>query len=455
MNEMNSKHAIYQGGSMKKTLCTVALATVLVFALAGSAFAVQNSSGQQRLGQATIAPADVGNLRLLPLPAQTNPVVGAGTFTYQNWQPTLLGNADPAAGTTPHGNYTTTTVKCVVCHAVHYAAPGGAPVGQGQAADTLLRMRAQDSCMYCHATAGVAVNGRPVYNGLGPAVIGDGGGTIGHVTNPVGGTACSMCHTGVHGIGQDNSVRWLAGYLLTTMSNSAGYAEAPVAQPSNEPAGTNVTSNILPVTTTDMLSSIIAIDNGAVNQGFGAGEALNGQISEYAGTLDPLYPLRTPDVLREQAVGVFCAQCHDGAYATAAAGAATNVSSSGSFLYSGHRIAAEATTDWNGTIKVSSSVLNGATVAWAAAINCKSCHDATDNDNNPAFPHAWGKYVAGNDATTNGAKMWLTSAATAGTPTDPLVPMDNTAGTQQQLQDGVCLKCHVDPTGGAGVGITY
>lgn len=424
---------------MKKTLFIVALATVLVFALAGSAFAVQNSSGQQRLGQATIAPGNVANL----VPPQTNPVAGAGTLTYQDWDPTLLGNASPAAGSTPHGNYTTTTVKCVVCHAVHYAAPGGAPVGAGQAADTLLRMRASDSCIYCHATAGVAVNGRPVYNGLG-STIGGGGGTIGHVT----GTNCSMCHTSVHGGGQDNSVASLAGYLLTSMTNAAGYALSPVAQPSNDPPGTNVTSPIGPVTTTDMLSSIIAIDNGAVNQGFAAGAALNGTIGDYAGTSNA--------TLREQAVGVFCAQCHDGAYATAAAGAATNVSSSGSKLYSGHRIAAAATTDWNGAVKVSSSALNGATVAWAAATNCRSCHDAVDNNNVSAFPHAWGTYV-GNPA-VDGAKMWLTSAATAGTVTDPLVPMDNSGisgSSKQQLQDGVCLKCHVASGGGAGVGITF
>jgi hypothetical protein len=421
---------------VKKTLSVAALAAVLVFAFAGSAFAVVNASGQARLGAAVVAPANVANL----VAPQTNPVAGAGTLTYQNWNTATLGNANPNAGTTPHGNYTTTTVKCVVCHAVHYAAPGGAPVGQGQAADTLLRMRASDACIYCHATANVAVNGRPVYNGLG-STIGSGGGTVGHET----GTNCSMCHTSVHGVGQDNSVASLAGYLLKTMTVSGGFASGPVAQPSNDPAATNVLSAISPVTTTNMLGAITAIDNGAQNQGFAAGAALNGTVGDYAGT--------NSSTLREQAVGVFCAQCHNGAYATAAAGAATNVSTSASTQFSGHRIAAAATTDWNGATKVSSSALNGATVAWAAAQNCRSCHDAVDNNNVSAFPHAWGKYTG--NAATDGAKMWLTSAATAGQATNPLVPMDNTAGTQQQLQDGVCLKCHVASGGTAGVGITF
>ena len=49
-----------------------------------------------------------------------------------DWSTGLGTNNSASAGNSPHGNFTTTTVKCVVCHAVHYAAPGNAPVASGQ-----------------------------------------------------------------------------------------------------------------------------------------------------------------------------------------------------------------------------------------------------------------------------------------------------------------------------------
>jgi hypothetical protein len=394
---------------VKKTLLVVALATMLVFALAGSAFAAGiNHSGQKRLGKAGAAAVAPGN--------------NAGAGTYDDWG-TGLGygtNGDIAGDNSPHGNYTTTTVKCVVCHAVHYAAPGGAPVGSGQTADTLLRMKAADACIFCHATTGQAVNGRPVYDGLGAGITAPGatGGntTTGHIV----GTNCSYCHTNVHGANADSSVASLNGYLLKLMPQSA------------------VTTMGVP--TANMIEAITAIDHQAVNQGFAAGDALAGTIGDYASD--------DSSVLREQAVGVFCAECHNGAYATGTAGASTNIQGSGTVAYSGHRIAAAATSDWNADGSKSSSMLqSGKTVAWAAATNCKSCHDAKDTFNNDAFPHSWG-----------GTKMWLTSAAEQGAAVETL-PMgggNNAYNTgRPQLSDGVCLKCHVAGGGAEGVGVTF
>jgi len=409
---------------VKRTLFVVALATMLVFAVAGSAFAV-NHSGQQRLG----APVAGGEDAVVP---GSGTVAGAGTYTYEDWQPALYGNAqtDPGladyAGNSPHGNYTTTTVKCVVCHAVHYAAAGGAPVGSSQTADTLLRVRADQACAYCHATAGAAVNGRPVYNGLGGAALTGAltGGAFdtGHYT----GTNCNCCHSNVHGAGADHSVAALDGYLLLALD------------------ATNVQGT--GADTANMLDAITAIDHNAENQGFAAGAALNGTIGDYASVNTDLY--------RQQAVGIFCAECHNGAYATAAAGAATNVRASGTTAYSGHRIAAAATADWNADGSKSSGAFNG-TVAWAEAANCKSCHDSVDIYGNAAFPHAWGQDSVGTDT-----KMWLLSAADAGATKTAL----DTAGTYTatgfedapaQLTDGVCLKCHVASGGTEGVGISY
>ena len=432
---------------MKKTLFVVALATMLVLAVASSAVAVgpgqTGVSGQLRGGAAAIAPALVPTL---PTPATLN-IAGAGTNTYMDWSLTVGlapgngqndANLPDYAGNSPHGNYTTTTVKCVVCHAVHYAAPGAAlgavgnfTVASGnQSADTLLRRRADQACAYCHATAGQAVNGRPVYNGLGGAALTGaltgGAFNTGHYT----GTNCNCCHSSVHGANADHSVAALDGFLLLKLPVSNVQA-----------SGFN---------STDMYDAITAIDLNAQNQGYAAGAAL-------AGT--PLqYKFNNTSTLREQAVGIFCAECHNGAYATAAPGAATNVRGSGTVAFSGHRIAAAATTNWNSTGAVSSGDQSLGTVAWAAANNCKSCHDATDNYNNAAFPHAWGNYNTA-DPTHSGTKMWLMSGADAGA-TETTLPAGAAAGAgydqkRPQLSDGVCLKCHVASGGTQGVGITF
>jgi hypothetical protein len=395
---------------VKKTLFVAVCAAILVLALAGTAMAAGiNHSGQMWLGAQglpSVSATAVSNANIY-YSWMTSPTPGAGS------------NGDISGDNSPHGNYTTTTVKCVVCHAAHYAAPGGAPVGSGQTADTLLRMKASDACVYCHATAGMAVNGRPVYDGLGAGITNPGqtGGntTTGHIT----GTNCSYCHTSVHGAYGDHTVASLDGYLLKLMT-------------ATDVQGTGAT-------TTNMIEAITAIDHNAVNQGFVAGAALNGTIGDYANTNSTL--------LREQAVGVFCAECHNGAYATAAAGASTNVQNAGTFAaYSGHRIAAAATTDWNVDGSKSSAPTTG-TVAWAAATNCKSCHDADDIYGNIAFPHSWG-----------GTKMWLMSGADAGSAKTDL-PYGGGANAyntgRPQLSDGVCLKCHVASGGAEGVGLTF
>jgi hypothetical protein len=413
---------------VKKTLLVAALAAMLLFSVAGSAFAV-NQSNQQRLGAPVPLVMTPGAPPVYVSGGQGTLVNGnmTGTNTYQDWTPGLLGNAQTDgtlpnyAGNSPHGNFTTTTVKCVVCHAVHYAAPGNAPVaGNAQVADTLLRVRADQACVYCHATAGMAVNGRPVYNGLGGAITAastSGDNNIGHTT----GANCSTCHTNVHGAGADTTVASLNGYLLNTFVTN-GVNGAPAA------------------TTNNMLEAIDLLNTKAQAQGFS--NALPASTGTYAGV--------NTATVREQAVGVFCAECHNGAYATGQAGASTSVRSGGTTQnFTGHRIAAAATTTWNADGSISSGDRTIGSVAWAEAANCKSCHDATDDYGNAGFPHAWGK------SGTASSKMWLQMAAKVG---DAKVSVGQaaTADTANlQLQDGVCLKCHVASDGLSGVGITF
>ncbi|MEI7814341.1 MAG: hypothetical protein WCJ13_06085 [Coriobacteriia bacterium] len=411
---------------MKKTLLVAALAAVLMFSVVGSAFAV-NESGQQRIGAYDMPVMTPGAPPTLFSGGEGALVNGnkIGTMTYQDWDATQWGNAqtEPSlpnfAGGSPHGNYTTTTVKCVVCHAVHYAAPGEATVASNdQVADTLLRMRADQACVYCHATAGIAVNGRPVYNGVSPTAASTAGeNNVGHTT----GDNCSVCHTNVHGAGADVRVASLNGYLLNKFT-------------------TNGVNGTPAVTTVDIFSAIDALNSKAQSAGFG--NALPQSTGAYTTSMT--------DQTRQEAVGVFCAECHNGAYSTGEAGASTSVRSGVTTdKFTGHRIAAAATATWNATGAVSSGSRTIGTIAWAAANKCVDCHDADDDYGNPSFPHAWGRSL------TNSSKMWLGMAPRTGVTPVPVgqASLEDTANAQ--FQDGVCLKCHVAPSALAGVGITY
>lgn len=428
MKEMTECKNICQGGSVKKTLFIVALAAMLVLAFAGSAFAVDHS-GNLREGPAVSAVATVGGVS----------VAGAGTFTYQNWN-TALGTNN--LSNSPHGAFTTTTVKCAVCHAVHYAAPSNGPVASittalnpvGASGDTLLRMNANQACGYCHAATGNSVNGRPVYDGNWAAVLAKSGGSsnTGHAI----GSNCDECHASVHGSNQDVSIPSLVGYLLKSQTAT-------------------LTGGVS--TATNVLGSIQAIN--AANPTFTDGAVTGYTVAQWTD------PASTGSAYREQAVGIFCAECHNGAYATAEPGAITNVNAESNTttnissrgpgiapdgLFTGHRVMAPATTTWNADGSKSTGSKTIGQVAYASASNCKSCHDATDTFGNAAFPHSWGQ-----------TKMWLTTASFAGAPDAGTKLLYGTAansgysGTlRPQLSDGVCLKCHRG-SAATGVGLTF
>ena len=451
MKEMTRNRNFHQGGSVKKTLLVVALATVFVFAVAGSAFAGVNHSGQLRLGAKVPAgeSAKVGGV--------TTP--GAGTNTYYDWDQTLLGNAVvPDGGHSPHGNYTTTTVKCVVCHAVHYAAPGGAPVLNAggtdtQSADTLLRNRADAACIYCHATAGQAVNGTPVYNGDTADLLAGHTGQDYDTGHNIG-NGCHYCHSSVHGAYADTSIPAFAGYLLNMPGGTNLNPPSPltmwVPQVANPGSG-----DFAPAPAADMAGIIGNLESGATNEGFtDVGQTpLPHSLGDYQNPAISGIPDATT---RGQVIGIFCAECHDGAYPTGAAGASTNVAltSGPATMYTGHRIGAAATNDWNNNTDPKSSSAFTGKIAWAAASTCPDCHDAQDSLGNTAFPHAWGQDSAGNST-----RMYLLMAseygATKTTLSNPLPsPLHNSYETSPvQLQDGVCLKCH--RSGNDGVGNTF
>jgi hypothetical protein len=402
---------IVRGRSVRRVLLVAAAAAVFMSVTSSAAFAV-NHSGQTRLGVRDVtATATVGS-NLASVTA------GAGANTYIDWSSSLGGNNSgiSAGATSPHGAYTTTTVKCAVCHAVHYAAPGSAPVGSGQTADTLLRMTATNACAYCHVVAGQTVNGRSVYDGVLPASSG-GSANTGHLT----GANCSECHTGPHGANMDISVPAIVGYMLKKSAVTTA-----------SPYGT-------------VFARIQAIDATAALQGFTGGAAAAAQTVTGFDEATWMNPANNGAVYREAAVGLFCAQCHAGSYAQTQAGASTNINGMAKPT-SGHRVQASAETSWSG---FSSGAFNGkGQIAWADAANCKSCHDSKDTLGNAGFPHSWG-----------GTKMWLYAAASANDATEAL-PFGTAANSgynagKPQLADGVCLKCHRQNSTTTGVGLSY
>lgn len=101
---------------------------------------------------AYIAPLGVAFALLL---AGTVPAFAVwGDSTYADWDDisALAGNLP--VGSSPHGEYQTTSQKCKVCHAVHNANPGG---------QALLMSTMADSCSYCHVSA--KVSNYVVYDG--------------------------------------------------------------------------------------------------------------------------------------------------------------------------------------------------------------------------------------------------------------------------------------------------
>ncbi len=367
---------------MKKTLFVTILATVFVLAFASSAFAGK-SSVMVRSGDTTV----------------TAPIA-----TYNDWSGTSTTTAfanfpGNAGSTSPHGGYATATVKCAVCHAAHVAAPSG---------DTLLRMKASDSCVYCHVATGSSVPGAVVYGG--DAAIATASGDDHHTI----GSNCSICHASVHGSNAIKNIPSLTGVLLKSDSNNT------------------------------------AVDLPAM-----------ANLLDTSGALATRLTTVNDTATRRAAIGIWCGTCHNNAYfvTKASQNAAFQWSSgtgwtlrTGSAARTGHRVEAVANDDWNVGNSVSSSTKVTGRVAWAPATDCWSCHDAknglTGASEAPGFPHY-----------SPGAGRFLTAAGDVTGPKTNVGAVTYAAGggdgghlRYYTLKDGVCLKCH---KGSATTGVGY
>ncbi len=374
---------------MKKSLGVTLVAFVLVFAFAPAAFAAKGSV-MVRTGDATSTAS---------LLATYNDWSGTSTSTALA---TFPGNAGSSS---PHSGYATATVKCAACHAVHVAAPAG---------DTLLRMKASDSCVYCHVATGSSVSGAIVYGGdpLIPARSGDDHHTVGG--------NCSVCHASVHGSNAIKDVPSLTGLLLKRDANSR-----------------------------------------AVN------------LTAMADLLDPTTGLSTrlatvnDTATRRAAVGIWCGSCHNNAYyvlgpsrsaAFGYAGTATAGTwsiASGTAGRTGHRVEALASDNWNVGNSISTSAKTSGRIAWAPATDCQSCHDASNGltgvSAGTGFPH----YTPNATRFLNVASSVVATAAPSGVNQPGATGIAGTEHARMySLKDGVCLKCHRG-TDTTGVGFDY
>lgn len=392
---------------MKKIVLLVALVAVLVMALSGVAYA-DKGTALRKSGAVGYSYVGAGD----GTPADTLQI-------YAAWTSGVASFTANAGSSSPHGNYATTTVKCAVCHAVHWASDKG---------DTLLKMPANQACIACHVTAQLGGTNM-VYGGS--AAIANGDGNDHHTI----GTNCDECHSSIHGAGAipavgADAVPTLAGVILTNSMNPRTVANAQIT------TGTAVNG-----------SSVAAVDT--------------------------LLGTSNTAATREVAIGLFCQGCHNGSYQNGQAGTIGGLN--GTVLMTGHRVGADvvanasyntgANTVINANLNTTSTASYNGQVAWAAASDCKSCHDGAQFANGTGgqgFPHF-----------TQGAARFLnmsSSFAVADVPSQVSVSADASyAGTvtasadaswnypavvEFSLRDGVCLKCHKG-TATTGVGQSY
>lgn len=321
---------------------------------------------------------------------------------------------------TPHGGYTTTTNKCAVCHAVHRA-PASGTVLTAISGASFTPLTYTKGCAFCHALGGGGFSVVQVVMGT--------DGTISPHSE------CARCHVeSPHGVG----------------------------------------ASIFPVLAQRLLNR-------------GADDQISHDID--AGVND--ISISTFDADSERGLtlgtGYLCNNCHYRSAVMAkklvfpvnsvdAVPAVGTVGDDDNHKYTGHRVTAVATDDWNrGTGADASDAIDAyytgggavgaqSRVAFAPSDSCQTCHDALDAAGDSAFPHGYvdavGGYATAGEA--GASLVWLTTAGRLGsgktllgTPSGGTTPENQNEVNMLLTEDGLCLKCHVDGDGSAGVGVTF
>lgn len=320
----------------------------------------------------------------------------------------------------PHGGYTQTSVKCVVCHSIHRAFTTATAMGSSTDFK-LLNGVGTAACAECHAAWGASPSDTLV--AVGETFSGP------HIGN--GGASCTSrgCHGSVHAVGADLTYAVVAKYNL---QNSVVTSATIPAILDTDTASTKLTK---------YMDAAIAAGNVAPG------------ISTAA----------TGDAMKAYVTGYVCSPCHaNSSFAIAAAGFANPVTVSG-----------------DNTVTVASGHPSAGGQFFGHAPTCEKCHDLVDvASNSTAFPHAnrgidvyadrfdydvsVGAYGATGALLNGGATtiatdntvatqyaLWMTASdySAVGVAVDPI---EKSAGWPNagegggfSLRDGSCLKCHL------------
>lgn len=361
---------------MKKIFVVLVLAAALVFAFGSVA-------------SAKYAGFDAGKAYL--------PWADANTI-YNQLNGTTGGQASP------HGGYTQTSVKCVVCHSTHRAASNRTSAGVGT--DWSLLNGMAGSCVACHAAWGSSPSSALIEVGqvqAGPH-IGPRGNTCGVI---------GVCHGSVHGGGTPSKYAIAVKYNLTNASEESMFFPPE--------------ANLFEQNLDAQMDAAIAAGN------------VNAEINT----------TNTGRAMKAFATGYVCFPCHtNSSFSVATRAFANEIRLAGENPFrTGHPSAGPSTTPWVPT--------------------CESCHDVVGvATNSTAFPHSnrgidvyTGRYDANTDApvvgavipTTNGDAtryvLWMTSGTYGNNASaKPIPAATNLLRPAYTLQDGVCIKCH-NPAG--------
>lgn len=405
MKEMNGSTATPEEGRlMKKSLAVVALAAMFVLAFATVAMASSWTSPSASLWYYTAASAPTT----------------AGSSIFNPWSNGWYGSVEVTTGafesyaanggaTSPHGGYTTTTIKCATCHSTHGAKPGQEVLLRG-GGNLKAANNDPNACVFCHvdSSTGIGLDGTMVYTGSGLEVAGGPAGDGYHSPNP----NCKRCHGSVHGKDVMDATQYPV--LAARLLRNAGY-------------GTFYSTNAIAKATV-------------------AANGFDGtNVSDITSTSDARY---------WALVGAWCSACHKGSFNSQTNAQANVDASSTTAAMTGHRLNAVVNASWNPkTLGINGGVdsfeqYSNIQIAWKpVANNCQNCHDAKNQTGDAGFPHFASGAAAflGLAADANGAVTGV--GVTATDSANPVITEEAT------LQDGVCLKCH--KSGVSGVGGTF
>ena len=459
---------------MKKTLIIAALAAVLVFAFAATAFAYGPIySGNYNRGYDAVTGAEN---------ASTSPNQFTGYLSW-SYVKTATGAID-----SPHGNYTTTTNKCAVCHAVHRAKKGGVVLtawgGKGSASPAFSStMAPYESCFFCHG------NGATFTNKTVEFYV-----TTTGVLSPH--TTCGRCHTASPHGADGSEYPLLASKLLNDhadyqlhydlvdgpdaprnglsvdmfdLSNPALKAQGMTLGTGYLCVGCHGSATNQHVFAVNQRGATPAIHYGTENP---AGHAFSSGVTGHQVWIDASSDWFNPGAWYSGggAHDYYLAEyVYDGVtYKVVDANTFQQLDGPGGNFVATVTAAELQALGWDSTI------------AFNNAKGCGACHDAIRTNGKLAFPHGYvtdsgapapkfsNRLDTGAAALWNGTTgvlqtsfLWLTKGANADAGKTNVYATGIAPGfTVQKVSinanmDGACLKCHVSGDELQGVGITY